>query len=162
MYTIEDLLIENGSDPSMTGKAPEALRRKLEREWKARTAEILLTLPAERLTGWRPWPDCGALMTDKGGRVTVPLPDDFLRLLSLRLNCWESPVIEILAPGDWRRRLQDHRYRGLGATSRHPLAFFTSDAEGGRCLELFGSPPHAAVEIAEGWYLPMPRLDATE
>ena len=143
----------------MSGKAPDALRRKLEREWQLHAAETLLALPAQRITGWRPWPACNGSTADSNGRVVVALPDDFLRLLSLRLTDWESPVTEILAPGDWRRRLQDRRFRSLGATTRSPKAFFTSDAEGRRCLELFGSAPGTAVEIAEGWYLPIPHLD---
>lgn len=159
MYTIEDLLIESGSDPAMTGKASDALRRKLEREWQARTAETLLTLPVERITGWQPWPDCGQLRSDNNGRVVVTLPDDFLRLLSMRLNCWEQPVTEILAPGHWLRRLQDNRHKGLGGTARHPRAFFTSDNKGRRSLELYGAPPDTIVEIAEAWYLPVPCLN---
>lgn len=158
MYSIEDLLIDSGCDPAMTGSAPEALRRKLTRDWQIHTAEALLALPIDRITAWKPWPDSGPLHSDAAGRVVVSLPDDFLRLLSLQLDCWECPVTEILPPGDWRRRLQDCRFQSLGASARRPLAFLTSDASGRRCLELFGAPPDTTVKIAAAWYLQMPSL----
>lgn len=95
-------------------------------------------------------------IADAEGRVVIPLPDDFLSLLSLRLSNWERPVKEVLEPSCWLYRLQPMRHTGLRGTPRRPLAFFTIDDEGHPALELYSSAPNAPVSLEEFLYLSLP------
>lgn len=133
---LDDLLIQMGADPLMEGAAPEALRRAVMgvRRWKS--------LPPTTLTA------------DSEGRVILTLPDDFLMLLSLRLDGWERPVREVLTPDNWLYRLQSARWIGLRGTPQRPLAFFTADDDGRLALELFSSEPDSSVELVEFKYHP--------
>ena len=159
MNDIDDILIEMGADPAMRGVASDALRRKAEKLLIERMRTELLTAPAEQLTGWKPWPSPSPLKADGEGRVTIPLPDDFLRLMSLRLSAWERPVTEILQPTHWLYKLQSQRWEGLRGTPRRPLAFAVADKAGRRCLELYSATPGSEVGIMAGWYLPEPKID---
>ena len=134
---LDDLLIQMGADPLMEGAAPEALRRAVMgvRRWK--------TLSPTTLTA------------DSEGRVIFTLPDDFLMLLSMRLDGWEHPVREVLEPTSWLYRLQSSRWTGLRGTPQRPLAFFTADDEGRLALELFSSAPGLPVELVEFRYQPI-------
>lgn len=154
---LDDLLIEMGADPLMTGEAPEAMRRlAAEKEEQRLTAEILSTSP-ELLRGWKRWPEVTA-KADSEGRVIITLPEDFLLLLSLRLSDWERPVREVLRPDNWLYRLQNRRWEGLRGSPSRPLAFFTTDDEGRPALELFSSEPGADVSVTEGSYIPRPKV----
>lgn len=107
--------------------------------------------------GWKSFPAATlntlSLMADAEGRVILTLPDDFLSLLSLRLNGWERPVREVLCPDHWLYRLQSMRWTGLRGSPQRPLAFFTVDDEGHPALELFSSIPDAPVTLEEFRYL---------
>lgn len=155
--SLDDLLIEMGADPLMTGAAPDALRRiTAEKEEKRLAAEILATSP-QLLRGWKAWPEVTAV-ADTEGRVVITLPDDFLMLLSIRLTGWERPAREVLSPDNWLYKLQSYRWESLRGSPARPLAFFTTDDEGHPALELFSSEPGTVVSIAEGRYMPRPKV----
>lgn len=117
--------------------------------------EAILATPRERLTGWRLLGGAG-MQEMEDGSAMLPLPDDFLLLHSLRLDGWERSVTEIHAPDSGMGRLQGGRHSGLRGTSQRPVAVVYPHGDG-RCLRLFGRHARPA-ELAEGWYMPMPRI----
>lgn len=133
------------SDPDMTGSFGTMADKDLLR---------LLVTPPSRLTGWKTLPELD-LTADAEGRVILPLPDDFLMLLSLRLSNWERPVREVLQPGNWLYRLQSSRWTGLRGTPQRPLAFFSAGDDGQPVVELFSAEPGAVVQLSEFRYLPV-------
>lgn len=157
---IDDILIALGADPLLEGAAPTAFRRAVMRRAEKAAAQMIMEATPESLRGWRRLPQA-SLLADGEGKVTLTLPPDFLRLLSLRLSCWQRPVRETLMPDHWLRRLQGHRWTGLCGCPGRPLAFLTAADDGCLALELFSASPGESVTIAEGWYMPMPRFDET-
>lgn len=163
---LDDMLTAMGYNPALCGYDTAAecrgvsLRSRLRKEVERRAAEAVLSTPVRELTGWRRWP-AAEIIPDDSGRGVLPLPDDFLMLLSLRLSSWERPVRDILHPSMWLYRLQNCRWSGLRGTPQRPLAFFTADDDGRRALELFtvGKDP---ATVAEGWYMPAPRISGDE
>lgn len=157
---IDEILTALGADPLLEGAAPTAFRNAVMRRAVKVAAQMMMEAPAETLRGWRQLPQA-SLLADGEGKVTLTLPTDFLRLLSLRLNIWHRPVRETLMPDHWLRRLQGHRWTGLHGCPERPLAFLTAADDGCLALELFSADPGETVTIAEGWYMPMPRFDET-
>lgn len=157
---IDEILRALGADPLLEGAAPTAFLEAVKRRAERAAARAIMAAPQETLRGWRPLPQT-TLTADQEGRVTLTLPIDFLRLQSVRLNCWERPVCEILMPDHWLRRLQGHRWTGLRGTPERPLAFLTGAGDDGLALELFSADPGERVTVAEGWYMPVPRFDET-
>ncbi len=151
---LDDLLIQMGADPLMEGSAPETLRRVVSEVEKLRLNVGLLEADPCRLKDWKSLPPT-TLTADAEGRVVFTLPDDFLMLLSMRLEGWERPVREVLSPTNWLYRLQSARWTGLRGTPQRPLAFFTADDEGRPALELFSVSPGSSVELVEFKYHPM-------
>ncbi len=109
-------------------------------------------LSLNEVRGWRA-SSPATFQADAEGRVVIPLPDDFLSLLSIRLSGWERPVREVLQPSNWLYRLQAMRWTGLRGSPSRPLAFFTVNEEGHPALELFSSEPNAPVSLEEFRYL---------
>ncbi len=151
---LDDLLIQMGADPLMEGSAPETLRRVVGKAEKIRLNAELLAADRCRLKDWKSLSPI-TLTADAEGRVMFTLPDDFLMLMSLRLDCWERPVREVLSPTNWLYRLQSARWTGLRGTPQRPLAFFTCDEEGRPALELFSASPDSSVELVEFKYHPI-------
>lgn len=111
------------------------------------------------LTGWRLLPGDG-LRREADGSVTLPLPDDFLMLFSLRMTGWEREVTDPLPASHWLARQQGSRHHGLRATPSRPVAVMTLTAgaggEGVRALRIYGCEPGCVVD--EGWYMPAPSV----
>ncbi len=86
--------------------------------------------------------------------ATAELPDDFQRLLYLRMSDWSGGLTQTLSPSGasvpllraTARRRSGRRHRGL-------LLRFAGK---GRVLDIYGSSPGAV--IAEGSYLPAPDI----
>lgn len=133
-------------------------------EIEEKAAQAILAVPPERLDGWRLLPDDG-MTVDEEGVARLPLPADFLLLHSLRMSDWERPVAKVLPHSHWLRALCGSRWHGLRGVPSRPLAFFgIADGEGGsasRCLLLYSSRSPQAT-LAEGWYMPAPRIGADD
>lgn len=123
-------------------------------------ARAILKTEPSRLTGWRLLPGDGLRLCDDGS-VTLPLPDDYLMLHSLRLAGWEREVTEALPPRHWLRSLQGSRWHGLRGVPQRPLAFEDLDADGSPCLRLFSHQGDSEEEprLESGWYMPRPSID---
>ena len=116
--------------------------------------EAALATPKELIDNWKPL-EGSELTTMEDGSVMLPLPTDFLRLFSLRLEGWSRPVTDFSLPASVAAVLQSGKCASLRGTSERPVAVLAATAEG-RALRLYGKhadPPH----LAEGWYLPIPR-----
>lgn len=160
---IDDVLLRMGENPDdcLWESGGEdggcTLRQRILQSVEEAAANAVSSTPRMRLTGWRPLP-ADRLRMDEDGRGVLPLPDDFLLLYSVRLSSWERPATEALGHDSWLRKLQRHRWHGLRGVAQRPLAFFGIDPEAGLCLELFSGTP--ADTLAEGWYMPAPRITA--
>lgn len=118
--------------------------------------EAAMTTPKELIDNWKPLEINGIITMDDGSAM-LPLPSDFLRLFSLRLEGWARPVTDFSLPASVAAALQSNKCASLRGTSGRPVAVLAATAQG-RALRLYGKhsdPPH----VAEGWYLPIPRAD---
>ncbi len=159
---IDDVLLLMGENPKECLWEGEAeggctLRERIRQELEEAAAEAVVSTPRMQLTGWRLLPDEG-LRIDDDGRGVLPLPDDFLLLYDVRMTSWERRATEVHSHDDWKRRLQDDGRPGLRGTPRRPLVFFCLNEEGKLSLELFSC--RRTDVVAEGWYMPAPRISA--
>lgn len=89
--------------------------------------------------------------TDSGG--TLSLPEDFLRLVSLKLKGWNRSVTVVAGEGSDIERMQRNKYtRG---TALKPVCVSGHDADGKPILEYFGT----GSEVEKALYMPLPALD---
>ena len=145
--------LEEGEDSAVLTLRDELLAR-LEAEAVRATLETprafldeIITAPAQ------------AIATDSAGYLKIPLPDDYLRLYSLRMADWKEPVYDT-EPADSLRWI-------LGANApkwmicRHrPMA--GEDREAGvRILKVYGSEA-TGVRAYTLLYVPRPQLDGEE
>lgn len=99
-------------------------------------------------------------VTDGGGRLTVP--DDFLRLVSLKMKEWNRSVTVVAGEGSDIELMQRNRYtRG---TAMKPVCVTAFDASGKKVLEFFGKGTvveralYMPIPAVENGYLPISRL----
>lgn len=71
-------------------------------------------------------------------KATVDLPDDFLRLASIKLRSWPYAVYEVL-PSDAPLYIQAHSPYGVVGTKDRPLVFMSVGANAKKTLELFSA-----------------------
>lgn len=97
---------------------------------------------------------------DSEGMVTLELPDDFLRLICLKMSDWQRPVTSITTVGNPLFYRQGSRWKGIRGTPEHPVALpgFTTDGKG--ALHLYSSKTGATLEQA--LYIPRPSLSAKD
>ena len=160
-------MLRMGEDPSTLTDAEESetatLADRLRLDLESTLAKAILETPRGQLTGWQPL-DGGGMRELEDGSVLLPLPDDFLMLHSVRLRGWERAVTEISEAGSFAAVMQGSRWAGLRGCGQRPVAVEAvwsdgSDESDRRCLRLHGAhdtPP----ALAEGWYMPAPRIDA--
>lgn len=148
-----------GEDPTTTCDdrecAAPTLAHRIALEIELRAAEAINATPRELLDGWQPL--CGDdIESLEDGSAMLPLPDDFLMLLRLRLAGWERDVTDVNLPGSLAAKLQAGGCAALRGSRSRPVATMTACASG-RALRLYGrhTPP---PKIEEAWYLPAPRF----
>ena len=90
------------------------------------------------------------------GMALLRLPDDFLRLLSVRLSDWHRPA-RIITEDDEEYQWQSSRY-AVGGTPERPVAAMVRYPEG-LCLECYSSRGGAGVTLSRGLYVSEPRTD---
>lgn len=157
---VDSVLLRAGEIPEMCssggeGEGPESVFRRIIRmRLPSAAAEVLNGMPADEVSGWKPLGGDG-LVQEEDDHGILPLPGDFLRLHSLRLEGWERPVVKVLPHDHWLRALQWRRWHGLRGNAIRPLAFFTQLASG-KGLELFPG----GGGVVEGYYLPFPAVDS--
>lgn len=86
----------------------------------------------------------------------IPLPDDFMRFVSFKMDDWSRPVYSCSTTDDIEYEKQSSRFKGLRGTSQKPLCFIAIRPKG-RALEFYSSKStEAEVEMAT--YLPYPQI----
>lgn len=126
-------------DCIIEAKLPEAARDITE------TAEVSLLGPIAMPTE--------ITRTDGGGILTIP--DDFLRLVSLKMSGWNKAVTMVAGEGSDIELMQRNKYtRG---TAMKPVAVFGRDSSGNKVIEYFGSGD--TVECA--LYMPLPTVEGS-
>ena len=117
-------------------------------------ATLLLESPKSMLDGWKPLR--GELTHDAAtGTATMALPEDFLRLGSVKYSGWKKSVDEITDTGDVEVAIARGLWPGIGVNEWRPLATI-EPGEDGRVLRLYGCPEAGTLE--HGLYMPMPAL----
>jgi hypothetical protein len=93
---------------------------------------------------------------DKNGKVTVQLPDDFMRLVAFEMSDWSRGVYEAIEETDPEySRLQSPWPGVAGSPQRPAVAIVTKST--GRVLEGYSSDSSATIEYAI--YRPYPVID---
>ena len=90
------------------------------------------------------------------GMAIMPLPDDFLRLLRVRLSDWRRPA-RIIGDNEPMARWQASRFHGIRGNPERPVAVITMQPTG-RVAELYASYAGSQVRIHEAIYMPVPRI----
>lgn len=135
-------------DAAIASKVEEASRR------------VVAAAPLQLLDGAAAL-DCGVCWEGSGGLRGVGwllLPDDFLRLVVLRMSDWERAVHGVITPGDAAYALQRSRRRGVRGNPQRPVVALVRRAEG-LALELYSCRSEAATMV-QGSYIRVPRIDA--
>lgn len=122
--------------PLIAGLLPRAAR------------ETLTEIPASRID------ECRTLR-DVASGPEYSLPDDFLRLIYIRMSDWEEGVTEALAYGSESHRLRSRHAGGSRAYRRPGVAIRRTGAR--RHLLIYGS--EAGSRIAELDYVAVPNVE---
>lgn len=124
-------------------------------EWGAR--QVIEEAPLCRLgqgvpiRGGVAWHDAPGV-----GMGLLLLPDDFLRLLVIRMSDWHRDA-KIIFAHDAEYQWQSSRFPAVRGNPERPVAAIVTTPVG-LAVELYSSHGGAGVTIAKALYLPVPRL----
>lgn len=90
------------------------------------------------------------VLIDTEGTGTLLLPDDFLKLICIKMSDWTLPVTRIspVLP------IHASRWKGIRGTPERPSVVLSLNSSGKRVLKIFSSAPSAVMET--GLYSPAP------
>ena len=95
---------------------------------------------------------------------SIPLPSDFLRILTFKMDDWKKEVRRFITDTDPEYDLQFSEYAGLRGNQRNPVVAITH-AGGSQCLEFFSSRHSSAQDtngIDTAKYMKVPSIVTTE
>lgn len=118
---------------------------------------IILNAPADLLSGCKRL--SASVEIDSKGVVSVPVPDDCLRIISVKMSDWELPVVNILSADHKALMYHGSRWKGIRGNPQRPAALLET-SEKGRILRLFSSEANAALESA--LYMSRSRVDSSD
>lgn len=98
----------------------------------------------------------GPVTTDENATACLVLPEDFLRLVYLKLDCWTRPLRNLSPPGSLKESLIYSRWKGLRGNHMDPVAV-QEIAEGGN-FRLRICPASPGSRIETGLYIPEPKI----
>lgn len=98
----------------------------------------------------------GEAKADSDGTVRIKLPDNFLRLVEVRMSDWKFGVTEVCQPGTRLYFRQGSSWKGVRGSSERPVAIRGIEAEGGESLLLYSSAPDAVLDYLV--YVPEPEV----
>ena len=90
------------------------------------------------------------------GMAMLPLPEDFLRLLTVRLSDWRRPA-RIISDDDPSCRWQSSPFAGVRGNPARPVAVVTA-SPAGKVVELYSSMAGPSVRLIQAQYVPCPRV----
>ena len=85
----------------------------------------------------------------------LSLPDDFLRLISLKMNGWKRPIQTLVGEDSAEAHKQQNKF--LRGTPDHPVGVLTHGVSGHPIAELFTCPTNNPTIIDMGQYYPEPK-----
>jgi hypothetical protein len=93
-----------------------------------------------------------AIPHEGGGILTVP--DDFLRIVSLKMKGWSRSVTAIADEGSDIELMQRNKY--TKGTTIKPVCVFVKGEDGKKAIEYFGD----ASEVERALYMPIPIIES--
>lgn len=94
--------------------------------------------------------------------IRFALPQDFFRIVSIRMNGWRAPITTLLYEDSVEYRKQGNKY--LMGTEKKPIGFIVNSMAFGekiqKCCELYSSEVDNGNLKYFGYYLPKPTLSA--
>lgn len=121
-------------------------------------SDLILSSPLDSLSDWKSF--SGSFKMDDNGVVTFSLPDDFLRLVSIRMSDWQTPVSLIIPMDSDKGKCQKSIWNGIRGTPSRPVVMEDFSSTGQRCLKLFTSGKNATLEIF--LYMTRPVIDSSD
>ena len=120
-------------------------------------AKLILEATPDSFTGGDPI--TATPVPGENGSGWLKLPNDFLRLVSIRVSSWKRSVTEITSRGDPDSLRQESEWTGIRGSRTRPVVTSCFDADGNRCLWLH--PFETGDMVEHALYLPMPSRDAS-
>lgn len=117
-------------------------------------ADLIKETPVHLLSGFKKI--SGVKRIDDNGRVILPIPDDFLKLISLKMSDWTYSVNVITAPSASKAIFQHCSWKGIRGSPSRPVVTSGVDTDGTPSLFLYSSSKDATLESAD--YLPIPAI----
>ena len=118
---------------------------------------VLSKAPTERIDTCRPLRGAVGWKEQQGvGMAYMLLPDDFFRLLSVKMTDWHRPA-QIITEDHPLYALQSSPFHGVRGNPDRPVAAVVRYPEG-LVLELYSSSGGAGVTIQRALYVPQPHL----
>lgn len=96
-------------------------------------------------------------VTDSQGMVTITLPEDFHRLVCVKMSDWSRAVTEVSPGGTPLSNRQSSRWNAIRGTPQRPVAVMDFNSAG-RILKLYSSGKDAKLET--GVYIPRPEISS--
>ncbi|MDE5789653.1 MAG: hypothetical protein K2H96_00290 [Muribaculaceae bacterium] len=164
---VESVLVRLDESPAVLDDAVEYgspwfdLRALIRSVMVEASERVILTADSCDFGEWLPLSGVAVKMgtQDISSGSILRLPDDFMRLVYIRMSDWSENVTRIADSRDVAVSLRRHWLRRGGA-NHNTLAVALTYHDGGRALEIFGSATGSSVE--EGGYIPRPRLQDNE
>lgn len=102
-------------------------------------------------------PSIASEITWKGNVATLPLPDDFLRLVIFKMSDWTIPVLAAITDSSPTYLQLQCKWAGVRGNDERPIVAVVQSPEGYR-LEAYGSKDETAqIEMAK--YNPVPQIE---
>lgn len=101
----------------------------------------------------------GTVKRDENGDGKLELPDDFMRLVSVRMSDWKYPVTEISEPGHPKSLMQTSKWPGIKGNPERPVVTMETEASGKKVLHLYSSAGSAT--LSSFLYIPRPEVSST-
>ncbi|MCH5228546.1 MAG: hypothetical protein J1F12_00945 [Muribaculaceae bacterium] len=96
----------------------------------------------------------GSVTIDEEGVAGIPLPEDFLKLVCVRMSDWTRPVTHITGSEDADSYLQGSRISGIRGNPHRPVVITDYDASGKPMLKLYTTAKGSKLQT--GLYIPRP------
>ena len=98
------------------------------------------------------------------GSGSIPLPNDFLRLVSFQMSDWSYPVINAITEDDPMYALQHSRDGGVRGNPQKPVVALSQQPvgkgleESGLWLEFFSCAAGEGTFVKRATYMPIPKI----
>ena len=127
--------------------------------------DVELDAPLHLLGKGTVFPDSSQVITWESaqgyGPGSVPLPDDFLRLVCFKMSDWDHPVHTPIYESDPLYAVQRSRFGGVRGNPQRPVCAIVNRSTG-MVLEFYSCAQDADASIAMASYIPNPAVNSEE